>query len=79
MKNPNPHDGYAPDLFSEHARAAQLGLRVRDLLIPLLVSGKSKPRKDETLQAWERRRSMALGAIVIAAANLGMLETEARQ
>lgn len=41
MKNPNPHDGYAPDLFSEHARAAQLGLRVLELYTESKAEGQS--------------------------------------
>ena len=68
MKNPNPQDGYAPDLFSEHARAAQLGLRVRDIL-------RNPPMRVGT----EKRYLFvpdAYDAIKAAALELGLLDTQ---
>lgn len=57
-------DGYAPDLFSEHARAAQLGLRVVEILT----------RRDVYAPA-----SLAERAIEQAALDLGFLCTPDRK
>jgi len=64
VKNPNPQDGYAPDLFSEHARAAQLGLRVLEILAREWADGEHNPATRDYL------------AIRQAARHLGLLKTE---
>lgn len=68
MKNPNPHDGYAPDLFSEHARAAQFGLRVLEIM-------RSKPTPHD--MAWYGGPTAAKYAAVYNAAHeLGLVHDE---
>jgi len=59
-------NGYAPDLFSEHARAAQLGLFVVELAraIPGTDGKKSRPVAGETVADFEHRRSIVLGNIL---------------
>lgn len=68
--------GYAPDLFSDHARAAQLGTFVARHLAAL--GPISKPGAGESLADFERRRSIALGAIVSQAKALCLVPREDR-
>jgi hypothetical protein len=68
VKNPNPHEGYAPDLFSEHALAAQLGLYVLDLL---RRAEKAQPGRLEWSDEPIERRAFTK------ARELGLLEKDA--
>ena len=78
MSAPSKPSGYAPDMFSETSREAQLGAAVLSVL--RAQDSISKPRQGESLADFERRRSIVLGPIIAHARRLGLLSSpEERQ